>query len=968
MSSYHLNCATPEDLHQRFLAVWREFRKSPAAPLLIIVPEPSHAAAWKHRLLESGETIFNTQLMTPGRLRLHLTEALGLGNELLLGREAMRFLLEQTAAKQEDLSPLWQSLARDARPLLQTMDELENSGYRLRDLPDFPGFREWLKEWNQIPLQLRGRANRDEALLAAAKKAPHAFPGGIIFLGLDLNHLRFANVLESALRLYESQAVLTLAPGIEDEALQFVWQQKIDSWIPNARQELDNEALELTSLTSTPESHFFYTPTRGSEIELITRWIRSELSNATPETRIAVVFPGPTSLASAVMDRLRHDSIPFHTPFPTPIPHDTQVRTLLAWCELQSETPTLPLLLNFWEAVQEFPGFAQGLGTDPLSFEVLRQAAQSAFEKFPSVACSALELPPSASRLLSRLQGDLAWPESTTVSDFAQRLESDLSTWIGSKESLGLQEFLHTALTPLAELWKEPVQKRKFSALIRQLFERPDSLPTASAWAPVHLIPPAAATLLRWDALLIAQLNEGDWPAIAHPVSLLREATRETLNTKARKLDPTGAHESIFSPNLSPLLTDGMRYQIERARFSLLRTAASRIAFTASHWDEIESHRELYPSEFYRESWNLFHPNHPWSDAVPAALQALAPTPAAPDSEISDDFSHAYHERRNSQKPFSEYQFCLKSSALPAPLSASQAEKILQDPATAWFSALLNISPPLRDWTADKVLPLYNGKILHGWIRQSFEKIRTPGEFAPLPEAQTWESALRAEIQKTKIAFHAHWPQAPHWWISEWPRLETAALHLLQGVYEFLRAQSCCYLACEYRLRRPLLRPIPGFPVDQLWVGRLDLIALDKPVWEEAEEAVILDFKTGRGAKDFSEGTLLQSAAHFQLAFYAALARQQHPGNLKTSVAILTRHPKMNPELVPIQPLSPSYEPLWKVLAAAWTQGQCGQTLPVRNRFGPHSYLPQATLEIPSFLLHSKWANSESLATWERST
>ena len=482
---------------------------------------------------------------------------------------------------------------------------------------------------------------------------------------------------------------------------------------------------------------------------------------------------------------------------------------------------------------------------------------------------------------------------------------------------------------------------------MQRLLQSPEQKPTGDPWAPVWILQPEEATPLAWHSLIFTQLNESIWPSLQESgATLLNDEGRVQINQRL-----------IKKSGFLPLTTLSSRYQIERAKFStLLNSVRNQCYFTACVSSEINSGEELYPSEFYRQAWNQFFPDSPWKEYFWNALaQQSPPISDLPLDPVLAKQFQPLQSRLDSTVPFNEYLFShLENRPIPRALSATHAEKILKDPAYAWFEIYLQTKPLPESWKSRELLGLIQGNRLHSWIADSFRSISSSEEFNPLPSWEKWSRSLQKTVQQAHQK-HLQSKYSPLWWKNHFPALEWRAEKLLENLYQTLSQLPDAHIACEYQLQRPMIQALPKFSLEQQWIGRIDWIAINDTRWEKAKKVWILDLKTGNGSSPFQKSALLQDYEYFQLLVYAGLAQAQHPQHPEISLGVIL--PKWSPpvEMTPISAFDPEFAPLWSLLSRAWNQGIYGQRHEIHRRFSPNQSLPLATTPIPQEILDSKF-------------
>lgn len=291
---------------------------------------------------------------------------------------------------------------------------------------------------------------------------------------------------------------------------------------------------------------------------------------------------------------------------------------------------------------------------------------------------------------------------------------------------------------------------------------------------------------------------------------------------------------------------------------------------------------------------------------------------------------------------------------IPAALSATQAEKILRDPAGAWFEIYLETEPLPNHWKSRDQLGLAEGNRLHGWIAQSFRALFSETqEFYPLPDLISWEKSL-AQLLDKEAKQHQQREGSPDWWKNHFENLRWKTELLLKNLHAALSQMPDAHVACEYSPRRPLIQALPEFPQEQEWQGRIDWIALNDSQWDRSKKILVIDLKTGGSSEPFQKSALVDEALYFQLLVYAGLVEAQHPGHPEISLHVTL--PRWSPVADPVtlSAFDAEFKPLWQRLSKIWHQGIYGQTHAIHQRFATSQELPLCTTPIPQEVLDSK--------------
>ncbi|SDU26394.1 PD-(D/E)XK nuclease superfamily protein [Verrucomicrobium sp. GAS474] len=961
-----------------------------------------------------------TLLAAPERAPLWGREEL----DFLLRETAARSVAHLGLDEEENPAPLCRALARNAAPLRTALDELTVAGHSFRSFlaaeeRDHSHLAPLRRAWEEIEESMAPglRARRDRLVFEAAAARPRSIPGTLVLFNCGIRQSADFSLLGAALRAWEESAVLTLLAAGQEETVEGPWFDLVEQALPGASSRLpeQDEAFAPSSAPAAPRFHI--TPGGEDLAQLIVRqttvWLSESPSSAAPshDSPIGLVFPQDSPVASRVAQLLRARDIPFHSAFSTPLPLRFEQAILADWIALQQDDLWAEPFLLFWRKVITIRAFADRFGEPQLWGGELGRALAEAYTRMPNDHVAVLAAVAAQRKPLPALdkflkwwngpQGEGRWPAEAPLRDYLDRLSAQLDLLVGP---LGKQirGFLSRELTRLASEWRRPVSREAACSLLLSFVTRREETRDASEWAPVHLLSPEAARGLPWRRLLLAEVTERQWPRPDAGKSgsspLLSDALRERLNAQVRRPSPSGEgagkSEESYLPGTAPLLTGLVHAHLERETFAaLLDGGAEEIVLCSAAANEIDGARELHPSEFFRQAWEAHR--GPWNDGLPALLlkaadmKAADPTPARPstDSPALDAVAQARRARTDPQTAFNEFSFLLRSGpGKPNPLAeitARAAEATLRDPATAWFAHALRLDANERErpeWTEESRWALFQGNLLHRLIEQSITRLRPAtaeglhlgSRWIPIPEIAAWDAALAASLAEGEAelrrAFTAARREPPRWWRSEWQRLATHVGQLARKCRAQLPA-AFTHIAVEIPLTPPLSDSAGGgesvLP-PLLWKGKADLVALDAPTPEEATRAVVIDFKTGENARDFSPGETAREGTYFQLVVYAALLRATWPHLRETHALVLHRGAEEPAAPVEVDPADPAFAPLWAVLREAWIEGRWGQFLALRERFTQKKAVPLALLDIPAKTLAAKWARTPGLSVWER--
>ena len=196
------------------------------------------------------------------------------------------------------------------------------------------------------------------------------------------------------------------------------------------------------------------------------------------------------------------------------------------------------------------------------------------------------------------------------------------------------------------------------------------------------------------------------------------------------------------------------------------------IALTASFSQEEQPDRVWNVSEFFSRlyfdvrdnalsegiSKELLAETRRWLDET--SLFAEKPPGA-----VGNQTRIAYDARRQTERPFGEYEFALREEMGTSPvLSVTQWERVMKAPALVWLNLFLGVEAGEEDGDA---LAAATGQWVHKWLARiasdQFDALPMPSEIAK----RVREEAFRFRAQ-TEALCAASGKTPPDWWISGW--------------------------------------------------------------------------------------------------------------------------------------------------------------------------------------------------------
>jgi len=937
-------------------AAWRS-----GLPTVVVVPCRSAAYFLKARALAAGVGVLGVHFLTPGEVRDRLAARLGRTARVPL-REHLHLLLA-TAAEGQGAT----SVAAAPDHLLKALDLLSAGGWSFAEAGPAalrPVVAEFETLLGRAGFQMMHSASR--ALHAAARTAPPQF-AALFITGFDALHWPHWPLLAAATHAAQHATVCLAEPRAEAESLDAAW---IGTWEQDfgAAEPVpaDDEAWPFVEVLRLPESReaaaqrqrepaacveFLVGENTAEQAQAVVAKALGFLADPAC-ARLGILFPAAGALSRRVAALLAARTVPHNDGLAHHAPGALEDEAWPAWLELQ-ENPHLPALLRFLRAQPErtFAG---------LPFDAAADALQRIFTDLLiddlAVTAEYLERHPrkrSAPALAAALRALPFLPAQATLTAFASQTEEIFraSGWAGRADELAR---LATAWSAVPRL---NVSRRTWLAWLRETLVSWRAEREAGGNHPysrVHLLPCAQAESQAWTHLILAGLNEGQWPPAIEDSGFLGEDEIAALNRQVRGLNERAVtqgrqgegHETVRAGHALCLGPVQRRELALRQFLNTLESATVAVAACAQLIDDAAPERRSNPSDFFTRLYFCARGRAVSQEAMSAlraetvrwlatagctTAPALTPTPAT---------RRAFDTRRDRTQPFGEYEFALRAPpANPVRLAATAWESALAAPALVWMQNRLGIAASA---TVDETpWSLAAGQWVHQWLRAISDAV-PPECFALRPPPAELLARVRAHAvaqrERVRATLAACARTAPDWWLSAWQQ----ALHLAEQLAQRVAAVADrTHLATEWNL------PDTAIPLDDgalLHVkGRIDLLLTNAPA---PTAAWIVDYKTGhRGALAARK---LPAGDGLQLALYALALRA-------SGVSLLTPDLDLAAPQLTLGDLTARTR-LWRGLHRLQETGIFGLRGALRDEFSFRRDYPLATLAIDPDLLEEKWA------------
>ena len=950
----------------------------------VATPFPSGAAFLRSKLLEHEIPLLGVKFITPAHLReLLLAED---ASSLPL-REHLRLLLATAAesvatrsSENIDLAAIAKSISRSPDNLLRTFDQVSAAGWDFQNI-SAPAVREIIEEFQKLVRQcefkLVHEADRDA--LAEAKSMPPRF-SHLLLIGFTAKHWPLWPLLQAAVSFTRRATVVLEYPREQtraaDESWIGTWEEHFDSAMPIADPpernrpfvHLNQPANSGNGSDSREEPQFLVGLNATEQAQAICAIALNFLAEKSC-ARLGILFPRAGALARLVSEFLTRSGIPHHDAIGHLTPGEFEEPSWNAWLHLQENHQLEPALRFLETNPDSMDGLSIHEVRDNLRWvyrqiliddiNVLREfcARQTEKEKLVRIA---------------KLLRSIAFLQSkATLAQFLAETKAIFS-------KLGWDN-RWTEIERFAQGWSaaNPVEFSR-AIYLRWLKEILDSFTIARApqaahvYSRVHLLSYGEADGHEWSHLILAGLNQGEWPQSQRESGFLSDEEIIKLNTRATRRGKQGEGHSALAKDKTFLLSSQDERQIALRQFSAALESAERgLAITASLLQESAPERVWNPSELFSQAY--FVARHaPLSQETMSILQEktaawlknqeLFDSAPATDAGI-DQTRIAYEARRSADVPFGEYEFALRGPIdREVTLATTEWQRVVKTPALVWLEKYLGVEnqePDLNQWNAA------TGTWVHDWLARiaaSEEK----NTFVDFPTGKEMCERIEGAAQRFRKMIadlcRASGRPVPDWWSSGWSNALALADFLASKLAE---VEGLARMAAEWRLESPQLLSLGNG--NKLRVrGRIDLIlAQTQPNDSQLTGADVwlVDYKTGSQKPLTPPGKTPDARAAnlrkklvrgdaIQLGLYGLAARELGAAEIRLS--ILSLRTELDRPQLEMAALAADSD-FWTELYRMQETGIFGLRGLIRNEFGFNPDYPLATLPIDKEFLDEKW-------------
>src|SRR5947208_5286881 len=685
----------------------------------VVTPFPSGAAFLRSKLLEHEIPLLGVKFVTPARLReLLLAE----DASALTLREHLRLLLasaaESVAARssadvdsaavaasaEEALAAIAKSISRLPDNLLRVFDQVSAAGWDFQNV-GAPAVRQIIQEFRGLVRQCQFKPvhEADRDALAAARSAPPRF-SHLLLIGFTAKHWPLWPLLQAAVSFARRTSVVLEYPREQtraaDESWIGTWEEHFDSAAPIADRTQQNRpfvplnqpANTGTDLDGRKEPRFLVGLNATEQAQAICAIALKFLAEKSC-ARLGILFPRAGALTRLVSAFLTQLGIPHHDAIGHLAPGEFEEPAWNAWIHLQ-ENHQLEPVLRFLEANPDF--------MDGLSIQEVRENLRWVYRQILiddinllREYCDRQTENEKFARIAKLLRSIAFLPSKAKLAQFLTETKPVLSKLKWDNRWAEIERF--------AQGWSA-ANSAEFSRAIylRWLKEILDSFTIARApqadhvYSRVHLLSYGEADGHEWSHLILAGLNQGEWPQSQHESGFLSDEEIIDLNTRATRRGKQGEGHSVLAKDKTFLLSAQDERQIALRQFgAALESAEHGLAITASLLQESAPERVWNPSELFSQAYFIAR-NAPLSQETMEMLQEktsawlkdqeLFESAPAADAEI-DQTRIAYEVRRKAEVPFGEYEFALREPiAHEITLRATEWDKVVKTPALIWLN------------------------------------------------------------------------------------------------------------------------------------------------------------------------------------------------------------------------------------------------------------------------------------------
>jgi len=933
----------------------------------VVVPNEATVQFIKHELLKLDIALVGVQFFTPGTMRHFLSKANGFEEPVEL-RENLQLLMKNVANgfNENDIA---KAAAIDPDQFVRLADTLESTGWTVDILKNKFAQALIKKYWEEKKAYGMVTIQDVQDNIYASSKAGMAIFSDLLIFGFSSRNWSIYKILISAVRSASKAKICLLTQHSErwiDQAWLGSWEEefgesqkllgeldpKVFSYLSNSFEELDKLNIYANADTENlPE--FYIAQNILREAEVIVGRIAEALVNE-EVLRLGVVFPRQTSpLAREVARVLEKEEIA-HFNHLGYLGKNSQKRHLLElWVKWQ-KSPRLENFLTFLEVLmnegmlsaQTFQSFSK------LSRVALQTLLTDDLEVIFTYFALSLN-----DELVTRLIHE--WkllPKESTFRAYMESAREGLQAIISVKD----WELTEVRGNIFLQEDKRLIKKQDFliwlSSVTKVLGRKADYWGN-HRYALVHLLTEEEALTQSWSHLILAGVNQGEWPSEKPELIFLDNKQINELNFRSLIKGSQGEGHFAVKDGLTLWVSSTDQYETSKMNFAVLQGMPSTKLILTAHKKDPQG-KESSVSEFLERLYAIVEGRLLDEQGVKTILRdtdywinAYRIKSSKESEQVFQEVGHAYRQRRKINEVFDEYSFSFKNPNKAAlELSCKAWEEVLLSPQRAWFKHILKI----EDYPVQMGKSLYSlakGTWVHTWINHEKQGVQVNFE--------EWNQLI--EVQARKVfeivnkTFNSLNRELPDIWKAYWNEARRVTLSLIRTLSENLKDN---YLFSEY----PIISTEDArenaennFLLNIPLKGRIDLIVYPLPVLESKDKPLwILDFKTG--ASGALTKDKVKKGMGIQLVLYGVKFHQEGFKQIEISIVQPGVGLKKQLDLKDILEDPSIFDPINNI----FSNGKLGIRGTMERDYGSNFNFPLATIKIDEEILEKKWSLTHS--------
>lgn len=940
-------------------------------PVVVVVPSRGVGSEIKGRWLREGAGGVGVRFWTPGDLRRYLLGRLCPG-QAVASREILHLLLSQSAVACGG-GGVASSVSADPSVLMRALDDLAAAGWGWEHVAGGEDVLAVVQDFrDRLGAAGLWTAQRcDWELAARAGQRERGSIRALLVHGFSGAQWPLWALLLAGVRCAEEAMVTVACPRRQAERVDQLWVSSWEEHLGVAAEELGAdpepgpfallaerlEAGELVAVeTAGVAPDFEVGENAASEARAIVGRVMSWLPGA--RGSVGVVLPDSGILSREVARLLCLLGVPHHDGLGSPAVPGADEAAWREWLALQLEW-SAGSLARF--VAKRPPGLwpaADGVAVLP---DRLDRAMGATLDDDLDVLRAALRVSRDAKdrAALGLLDGLARLPaegEFAAMASSAERALGDLR-WGARAAALAARA------RPLAGTIRGPVRRGHFLAWAEAALEatgRERGTFGREPFARVQLVSAREAEPQAWDAVILAGMNEGEWPRVVQPNAFLPEAARAALNLRAVAPGGQGeGHETLAAGRGFLLGEAEWRYLGLRQCFNLIEGARSRLCLSARRRGEENPGRLLGAADLLVKAHYVATGVMLTDDQMATLSSRSAALWAGVESLPADggagaepgwpgagpaEAREAWDARRDRRTGFGPYDFCLRHPPrAPIRLACKAWEEAWSHPAATWLSEVVGVEPitPLGEGALEA---RSMGTWAHAWLARALNP-EGRGILVAAPQASVALAGVCAaageERDRAGAIFREAGRELPVLWEAVWRR----ALWAAKAMCEEALDPAGGYVGTEWHLPDDCHLDLGDGAT--LWLrGRVDLLRSDAPTF--GGPVSVIDFKTGAELK--LTPAEIRAGKGLQVVLYGEALRDS--GASEVTLRVIRPEGGGTSRRVERAPIMG----LLRALARMQDTGIFGVRGAMYDEFGYCPAYPMATLPTPADINDERWA------------